>query len=359
MLLNKDEKGDVVNKPDYKRWLLAMLLLLAPSVAGAVGMGRLTVLSSLGQTLNAEVDLVSVQKDELATLSARLASPDAYRQANLQYGAAAAGMRFRIEKRPNGQLYIKVTSSRPIDEPFVNLLIELTWASGRLVREYAALIDPPDYAPAQSVASAPAVAPEARPVPAPRPPVAVATPPSTRAAAGGEYGPVKRGETLSKIAASVKPEGVSLEQMLVGILRSNPDAFMNNNMNRMKTGKMLRIPDKEELIAMPQSEVVKEVRVQVADWNRYRRNLADTAGPVSERKPEARPRDKVSVKDPTADGKPVLRLSSGEPPGGAKRRSKADRVQALEEELIARERALSEANQRIKELERAVKDTAK
>jgi len=350
-----------VSKPIYKRWLWAMLLMLAPSVASAVGMGRLTVLSSLGQPLNVEVDLVSVQKEELATLSARLASPDAYRQANLQYGAAAAGMRFRIEKRPGGQLYIKITSVRSVDEPFVNLLIELTWASGRLVREYTALIDPPDYTPPQSVASAPAPAPETRPVPVPQPTVAVAAPASARPAAGGEYGPIKRGETLSKIAASVKPEGVSLERMLVGILRSNPDAFVNNNMNRMKAGKMLRIPDKEQLTAMPQADAVKEVRVQAADWRRYRQKLADTAGTVSERKTAASRRDKVSVKDKTADGKPVLRLSSGEPPGGAgaKGRSKADRVQALEEELIARERALKEANERIKELEKAVKESAK
>ena len=350
-----------MNKPIMKRWLLATLLLLVPSVANAVGMGRLTVLSSLGQPLNAEVDLVSVQKEEVATLSARLASPDAYRQANLQYGAASAGMRFRIETRPGGQIYIKITSARSVDEPFVNLLIELTWASGRLVREYTALIDPPDYAPPQSVASAPAPAPEARPVPLPQPPIAVATPAAARPATRGDYGPIKRGETLSKIAASVKPEGVSLEQMLVAILRSNPDAFINNNMNRMKAGKMLRIPDKEQLTAVTPQGAAKEVRVQAADWNRYRQKLADAAGTVSERKTAASRRDKVSVKDKAADGKPVLRLSSGEPPGsaGGKGRSTADRVQALEEELIARERALNEANQRIKELEKAVKDSGK
>ena len=360
MFINRDEKGDVVIKPICKQWLLAMLLLVMPSVVSAVGMGRLNILSSLGQTLIAEVELVSVQKEELSTLSARLASPDAYRQANLEYGAAAAGLRFSIEKRPGGQLYIKITSARPVNEPFVNLLIELSWASGRLVREYTALVDPPDYAPPQSVASAPAPAPEARPVPVPQPP-AVATPASTRPAAGGEYGPIKRGETLSKIAAKVKPEGISLEQMLVAILRSNPDAFINNNMNRMKAGKMLRIPDQEQLAALTPRDAVKEVRVQAADWNRYRQKLADTAATVSERKTAAGKRDKVSVKDKATEGKPVLRLSTGEPPGGAggKGRSKADRVQVLEEELIARERALNDANQRIMELEKAVKDSAK
>ena len=361
MLLKREGTGDVVTRPICRRWLLAMLFLVVPSVASAVGMGRLNVLSSLGQTLIAEVELLSVRKEELSTLSARLASPDAYRQANLQYGAAAAGFRFSIEKRPDGQLYIRITSLRPVNEPFVNLLIELTWASGRLVREYTALIDPPDYAPPQSVAAAPAAPAETRAAPVAPPPVVVATPASTRPAVGSEYGPIKRGETLSKIAASVKPEGVSLDQMLVAILRSNPDAFINNNMNRMKAGKMLRIPDQEQLTAVTQTEAAKEIRVHAADWNRYRQKLAETAGRVSERKPATSRRDKVSVKDKATAEKPVLRLSTGEPPGdaGGKRRSRAVRVQALEEELIARERALNDANQRIKELERAVKESAK
>jgi pilus assembly protein FimV len=359
--LNRDGTGEAVNKLIVRRWLLALSLMAVPALASAVGMGRLSVLSSLGQTLNAEVELVSVRKEELGTLTARLASPDAYKQANLQYGAAAAGLRFSIQKRPSGELYIKITSARSVDEPFVNLLIELSWASGRLVREYTALIDPPDYAPPQSVVAAPAPAPETRPVPITQAPVAVATPAPAKPAAASEYGPIKRGETLSKIAASVKPDGVSLDQMLIAILRGNPDAFANNNINRMKAGKMLRIPDKAELTAVTPQEAVKEVRLQATDWNRYRQKVADTAGLVSERKSAASKREKISVKDKTTEPKPVLRLSTGEPPGGAagKGRSKADRVQVLEEELIARERALNDANQRIKELEKAVKESAK
>ena len=352
-----------MNKPGCKRWFLAVLLLIVPAVASAVGMGKLNVLSFLGQTLNAEVDLVSVQKEELTTLTVRLASPEAYRHANLEYGAAAAGLRFRIDKRQNGEFYIKITSARPINEPFVNLLIELTSMSGRLVREYAALIDPPDYAPARAVAVAPAAVVETHPAPAPQPPVAVATPapPKPKPVGDRKYGPVKRGETLFRIATSLKPEGVSLEQMLVAILRSNPQAFINNNMNRMKAGVTLRIPDLEQVTALTPPDALKEVRVQAADWNRYRRALAEAAGMVSARKTAASKSDKVSVKNQATEGKPVLRLSPGVPPGGAGKKglSKENQVQALEEELIARERALNDANQRIKELEKAVKGSAK
>lgn len=327
-----------MNKTIYKHCRLALLALLVPSMAGAVGMGKLTVLSLLGQPLNAEVDLVSVQNDELATLSARPASLDAFGQANRQYNALVAGLQFRIEKRTDGQPYIKVTSEQAVSDPFVDLLLELNWASGRLVREYTLLIDPPNYAPAPRLASAPTLAPETRAVPAPPPPIAVTMPPVSMPDTGRDYGPIKRGDTLSKIAARVKPEGVTLAQMLVGIFRSNPDAFMNNNMNRLKTDKMLRIPNMEQLLALSPAEAVREVRGQITDQSRARRKP-----PTSQR-----------GKDKPAEGKPVLRLSSGERSGGAKGSSNPDRVQALEEELLARERLLKESSERIKELKKAV-----
>lgn len=327
-----------MNKTIYKHCRLALLALLVPSMAGAVGLGKLTVRSLLGQPLNAEVDLVSVQNDELATLSARAASIDAFGQANRQYGALVAGLRFSIEKRTDGQPYIKVTSEQTVSDPFVDLLLELNWASGRLMREYTLLIDPPNYAPAQPLASVPTLAPQTRAVPVPLPPSEVAVPPATTPSAASDYGPIKRGETLSKIAARVKPDGVTLAQMLVGIFRNNPDAFMNNNMNRLKADKMLRIPNMEQLMALSQAEAAREVRGQVTEQSKVRR------------KPPASSRGK----DKSADGKPVLRLSGGEPSGGGKGRNNSDRVQALEEELMARERLLNESSQRIKELKKAV-----
>ena len=336
-------------------------LLLAPWIAHAAGLGNLTVRSSLGQPLVAEIDLISVRKDEASTLTARLAPSDAYRKADMQYGAVLTGMRFTIEKRPNGEPYLKVMSTRAVNEPFVNLIVELSSSSGRFTREYTALIDPPGYTPPQSMAAAPAAPPaaEARPM-VPRPaPVAVPAP-TPAASAGREY-TVKRGDTLSKIAASVKPDGISLEQMLVGIFRNNPDAFISNNMNRMRAGATLHIPENEQLTALSRSEAAKEVRVQTTDWNRYRRRLSDRPAKASEKEgSEKKHSSRVKVEDKAAGGKPkdVLRLSKGQPKN-KKGRTMEDRVQALEEELIARERALNDANQRIKELEKTVKEGSK
>ena len=351
-----------------KTWLVA-LMALVPCIANAAGLGRLTVLSALGQPLNAEVELLSVAKDELAMLNARLASPDAYRQANLQYNQVLPGARLSVEKRPDGQLYIRITSSRPVNEPFIDLLIELTWSSGRLVREYTALLDPPSVAPAPP-APAVSAAPEARPAPAPQPPVttAVTRPITTAPMAGSkEYGPIQRGETLGKIAKSVLPEGVTLEQMLVALYRSNVDAFIRKNLNLMRTGKILRVPDKDELAAIPQREAVKEYRTHVADWNAYRQKLADAAGAVpAEGRSAVSGRITTKVED-KAGGEPkdVVKLSKGEPPGAAagagkgKPRSNAERIRMLEEEVVARERALNEANERVAQLEKTIKDMQK
>jgi pilus assembly protein FimV len=356
-----------------KTWLIALLVALLPCVAGAAGLGRLNVLSALGHPLIAEIELVSVTKEELGSLSARLAHPDVYRNANLQYNPALTGARATIERRPNGVHFIKIISTRPVNEPFIDLLVELTWSSGRLSREYTALLDPPGTAPAPApVISA---APESRPAPAPAAdPQPKAKPdrasrpvtPAAPIAGGKEYGPIQRGETLGKIAKEVMPEGVTLEQMLVALYRNNSDAFINKNLNLVRTGKILRVPDREEVAAITRGEATKEYRTHVADWNSYRERVADSAG-----KAPADGRTAVSgkittkVEDKGAGGaaKDVVRLSKGEKPGAAdgkgKPRSSADRIRALEEEAVAREKALKDANERVTQLEKTIQDMKK
>ena len=384
-----------MRKTPYKTWLLAGLFLLMPWVAHAAGLGKLTILSALGQPLLAEVDLVSVRTSELATLVARLAPPEAYTQASISYSPALVGVRMSIERRPDGEHYIKIISTRPVNEPFIDLLVELSWPQGRLVREYTALIDPIGYTPptvavapdapvVSPMAVTPPMIPEPQPIePARQPPVAAAAPVEAKpaaakarpaklpvaaatAAADKAYGPVKRGETLGRIASKVKPPGVTLEQMLVDLYHANPEAFAGN-MNFLKTGKILRIPERESVIATGQAEAVKEVRVEAANWNAYRQKLAEAAGESPARESKSAARGKITTKvDDQAAGKAVpkevLKLSKGEPaPRKARgekgaRGSVPNRIRTLEEEAIAREKSLAEANIRIAQLEKTIKD---
>jgi pilus assembly protein FimV len=364
----KNHKGVVVRNLILRTWLVALLALLVPCVAGAAGLGRLNVLSALGQPFVAEIELLSVTKEELSSLNARLLPPEAYQAANLQYNTSLSGARVNIERRPNGQHFLKITSSRPVTEPFIDLLIELLWSSGRISREYTALLDPPTTAPAPPPAPVISAVPEMRPAPEPKAaaaPPAVSRPvtPAGPMAGGKEYGPIQRGETLGKIARSVMPEGVTLEQMLVALYRNNPEAFIQKNLNLVRTGKILRVPDREEVAAIARGEAVKEYRTHVADWNSYRQRLADAAGTVpAERRTAVSGKITTKVEDKTAAGaaKDVVRLSKGEPPGAAagkgKPRSAAERIRMLEEEAVAREKALAEANSRITQLEKTIKD---
>lgn len=136
---------------------LASALLF--SNAYAAGLGKLTVLSSLGQPLRAEIELTSVSKDEIGALAAKLASGDAFRQANIEFNPALSALRFAVEQRGDRQL-IRVTSTQPLNEPFVDMLLELSGPSGRLVREYTFLLDPADLRTTQSAQVAPQTVPE-------------------------------------------------------------------------------------------------------------------------------------------------------------------------------------------------------
>ena len=123
-------------------WLI--LLFIFPWLAYTAGLGKLTHSSFLGQPFKAEIELVSIEKDEISSLTARLASPEVFHQAGVTYAPYHSSLSVSIEKRVNGQPYIQITSPQLVDEPFVNLLIELNGSSGRLLREYTVLLDPAD-----------------------------------------------------------------------------------------------------------------------------------------------------------------------------------------------------------------------
>ncbi len=368
----------------------AVALLLGASIAvHAAGLGKLTVNSALGQVLNAEIDLVSLQPGELDSLSARVAAPEAFRDARIEYTPPLRLLRFSVEKRPNGQPYLKVTSIAPINEPFVDALIEVSWPAGRIQREYPILLDPPGYSetrPPAVAAAAPAAAPAAETPPAATPAAAPSTPaaaaaeptgsPSaqaemaagkgeaTQAAASDTYGPVEKGETLSKIAGQVKPGDVTLEQMLVAMYRQNQDAFSGNNMNRLKTGQILKVPTADEVAQITPTEAGKEIRTQVADWNKYREQLAGGVASIPSR-PESTNVAKGSVSPaavipppaPADQSSDTLRLSKSQSgKGGSAKGSSQDRLNALQEEVTSKDKALKEAQSRVADLEKQIRE---
>jgi pilus assembly protein FimV len=354
---------------------LLWALLFAWGSANAAGLGKLSVQSALGQPLRAEIELLSVTKDDLADISARLATAEAFKQARIDRQEVLGNLRFSVDQRSNGQPVIRISSTSSVQDPFLDMLIELNWSSGRLIREYTILLDPVASAkPADTVRSVPAVTPlisgATNGTTKPKEPAAAvetakakpaAPPPAPRT-----YGPVKSGETLRGIASKVRPADISLEQMMVGLYQANKQAFQNNNMNRLNRGGVLNVPSADAAQAVTRAEAARTVRGHTTEWNAYRRKLAEMAGEVPVTKVEDQAAGKITpqqdIKPAPAPGvaKDVLKLSKGEPGGAVKPDGKTqERLHAMEEELAAKGRALQEAQDRVSQLERTVRDMQK
>ena len=396
-----------------RAWILAASLLSVSTAGHAAGLGRLNVMSTLGEPLSAEIELFA-EKSEYASLAAKLATPEAFGRAGLVYATGLADVKVSVEKRANGDPYVQIRSTQPFTEPFVDLLVDLSWATGRVSREFTALLDPPAVvaerarrkeAEAQVKPAPQAEAPKAEPVPETAPPPAAeapraeaapqsatapapkasgkvetiggsaptmfdqgsAMPSSVQQAGADAYGPVKSGDTLGKIARAVGQEGVNLDQMLVMLFRKNPDAFSGTNMNRLKTGKILQVPSPQELEDVTPSQARKEILAQSRDWKAYRDQLAGMAEQPGAAEPPAEQsaagKVTTTVKEPAPPAKEapkeVLKLSKNEAAGNAAAGTgtkTAERARALEEEVIARDKAVAEANERVAKLEKTIKD---
>ena len=344
------------------------------SGADAAGLGKLTVLSALGQPLRAEIELTSVTKDDAGNMVTKLASPEAYRQANVEFTKNLSYINFSIEER-GSRRFVLVTSTQSVNEPFLEILLELNSGSGKLIREYTVLLDPVEMqtnngvmstsngttvsaqpnipaaqpAPAVSAAASPITTPARAPAPAPAPAAKSA---ASSPASDTTY-QIKSGDTLSKIANQYKPDGVSLEQMLVALQHSNSAAFIDNNMNLLRSGKILNIPDAAEIAQTNQSEAKKIVLAQSADFSAYRNRMAnqvEQAKPEKAYEPKKTDSGKITAKVdevPTAvnESKDKLKLSK------AQQAQELAEKKAQEEDRIAKQRALDAANARVKELE--------
>jgi pilus assembly protein FimV len=492
--------------------LAAAAWLACAAQAHALGLGRLNVQSALGEPLVAEIDVTSLTQEQAASLRVGVASAEVYRAAGMEFTEVLRGVQVTLARRPDGRAVLRITSDRAARDPFVDLILQATWASGRLVREYTVLLDPPrsgssstdvaavpplpgdpppaapagwgarlpgaaapvppiaaaplpagpagagrptDRAPARpaegtalvppspaavvpslpapgaapsttvstgaapaatistatatatvpagaSVTTAPSAAPAGTVSSAGAglsgPSTATATPPagpalstadsggaagqsqiaSTRtdapASPGGRevkttarpsgaqaraaaLGPreVQPGETLYGIARSVRPESVSLDQMLVALYRDNPQAFAGSNMNRLLAGSVLQVPTAEAAGAIPVAEARQLIVAQSADLAAYRQRLAARPAATPGEEPQraasgtvqARVQDRAQAKAAEAD---QLKLSRGNVKAGASPEA-ALSAKAEAKDLAQRESELARNVEALRRLE--------
>lgn len=372
--------------------MMAIIGTMTP--ASALSLGRLSVQSALGETLKADIDVTSLTPDEAANLRVKVAPPDAYRIAGVDYNPVLPSTSVTLQRRADGTPFLRITSDRPVQEPFVDVILELSWSSGRLLREYTLLFDPPSTAKAPApttpaaIAAAPAPARASRAEPAQAPATAAAdaasraearraaaasaaadaaskaaarraaapapTPSpapssdSAQTAEGSQY-TVRPGDTLSGIATKLQVSGVSLDQMLVGLYQGNSQAFAGNNMNRLRAGAVLNVPSQDKLASIDERQARRTILAQSANFNAYRQRLASavpeqTRAPESSRKASGDVKAGVEVRTGTENQpKDALKIVPGAP---------AKSAAAAADEKVIKDRANQELADRRAEAER-------
>lgn len=307
----------------------------------ALDLGRLQILSAIGEPLRAEIEVAQASPDELRTLRAQLASPGAFNQAGMEFNPALNGVTANLQTRANGAPYIALNGRAPIQENFIDLILEAQTSSGKLTKNYALLLTsvsnratPPNPAPliAPQLAAVPAVVQD---IPQPSPPSVSARPvesanplnatsvelnaqrvpvyrfapvdngqspnvnvreprqveslplraPATSADSGTQINAtnntdrtitVRTGDTASRLALRYLSPNVSLDQMMLAMLKANPDAFIQGNVNLVKAGAVLRMPNAEDATQIPRAEARKTVIAQTMEFAEYARRLAES-----------------------------------------------------------------------------------
>jgi pilus assembly protein FimV len=279
----------------FFRWSIVLAFVLAPASVSSLGLGDIKLNSYLNERLDAEINITVSGPEELTTLEVNVASREVFERFGIDRVDFLDDLAFTVERLNDGRAVVRVTSSEAIVEPFVTFLIEARSSGGRLLREYTVLLDPPLFlpepeetaeapeAPVRQAPSAGAI-PRSEPAPAPASRAPVASPTT--------YGPVRRNETLWGIAEIVRPDrSISMNQAMISLFEANPDAF-DGNINRLRAGATLRVPDFAEMTRLSTREAAAEVRRHNREWSQAR------AAPAA---PDARPAPEPVAAAPRAE----------------------------------------------------------
>jgi len=301
--------------------------------AHALGLGDIRARSALNQEFNADIDLLSVAAGELDTVRISLAEQKEFEKAGVERPFFLTLLKFLPARLEDGSTVIRVSSDFPVREPFLDFLVEVNWPRGRLIREFTVLLDPP----VTTRRRAPAISAAGTAVRAPAPARSLT---AAVAAAGGEYGPVAQNETLWSIAKKLRPQGGSMHQTMIALLESNPRAFIDGDINRLRKGAILRVPSASEVLSISREQARQAYAEAQERWlarasDRLRDTRADTAPvdtPPSGDQPEA------------PDTEAELRIAAARPEGEGEAGAGEDRGdenvgQLKDKLLLARENA--------------------
>lgn len=323
-------------------FLLAAAIASAflPGTASALELGEISSRAVLGQTLSANIELRGAGDLNAEEVMVSLASQQDFDRLGVDRSQLVTGLRFSSDIGKNGRGVIHVTSQRPIQEPYVNFVMQVVWPQGRLVREFTLLLDPPSYVatpvtPPAAIATRPAAAP-----------VRQAAPAQAVASAASDSYRIQRNDALWDIASRNRPSSsVSVMQTMLAIQQLNPDAFVDGNANRLKVGQVLRLPDEQQVRAQSHAQAVARIEAQNGEWQARRQAALPQA-----RQMDATKRTEAGAAPVSAEARDNLRLVSGR---AANQKDKADTEQlaVLQEGLDSARREGDEMRSRIADLQ--------
>ncbi len=339
-----------------KRAVALAISLMFPVVAPALGLGTLKASSALNQPFEGKIEILGAQPGDFDALTIKLADTAQFDRAGLARDAVLLALKFEVVSNPKGNDYIRVFTRDAVREPYLDFLVELNWAQGRMVREYTVLLDPPLYDPnrrqaAQAPKVTPAPAVPRSPAPVARAPAPVSAPPAVSA---GTIGPIATGETLWALAQQHKPANVSVQQMMLALLRANPEGFPTGNINMLRKGAVLKVPSAAELAALSRSEAATELTRQTQLWQEYRQGAAKRLVPQQPRTAEAAAAPDSRSKPADAHLEIVAPKSKTEAAGGGGKELGDEHAAAQSDQTLELKARLDEAEDIIDLLQRQV-----
>ena len=346
----------------------ALSLALASGGAQALTLASPQVQSKLGEPLRAEIGITQISAEEEQGLQAELADADLYRSLHMELPTTTGGrvldVHVQLIKRESGNLVLRLSSQQAVTRRDMDLLVRMRWSTGQLLRNVTlsmddgaagrSLVSPIAPSPA-TTSSAPTASPAPVPATKPRAPVE-AKPAQTQSAENKGKGQskgsskleVQRGDTASEIVVKQMPGGVSLDQMLLALLRHNPDAFVDNNVNRLKAGALLTLPTAEEAKELSREDAHEEVLFQTQNFNAYRAELAARAG-----------RGEIAKAERSSTGKLQAQVQNKANKATPDKLTLSKPKDAKAEEQIAQQRQAKEVAERAAELSRNVNELGK
>jgi len=318
---------------------IAAASALSSGMAHALGLGELTLKSTLNQPLVAEIELLDVKDLTAAEVVPSLASADDFAKAGVDRQAFLNDLTFTPVLNASGKSILRVTSSKPLSEPMVKFLVQVMWPNGRLLRDYSVLLDPSKFSPQTADAAA-------QPAPA-----QAVTAPTTGATKPSTYTTTPR-DTLWEIAAKAR-NGGSVQQTMLAIQALNPDAFINGNINLLKTGQVLRMPDQVQSTSLAQPKAIAEVAAQNTAWRQGRRYVAKPGTGQQQLDATKRGRADAAPTQPAKDNLTLVSAESGKGRKGAAGDAKnlSNKLAVTQESLDTTRRDNAELKSRMTDLQ--------